>query len=77
MFIKKSKSLLIGFIYRPPDSSKHLSKDFDTSFANVMSTATAEDKEVILAGDLDCNYLKSSDPKDLEKKFTIKVNELK
>ena len=74
LFIKKSKSLLIGFIYRPPDSSKHPSKDFYT-FANVMSTVTAEDKEVILAGDLHCNYLKSSDHKDL--KDTIKVNGLK
>lgn len=75
LFIKKSKSLLVGFVYRPPDGSKHLGNDFDSTFADVLLTATAEDKETILAGDLNCNYMKSSDHED--HKNIIKVNGLK
>ena len=53
----------------------YLSKDFNSSFAQVVSTASLEDKEVIVAGDLNANYLKSSEHKDLKDIF--KVNSFK
>ena len=47
-------------MYRPPDTSKYPNKGFDALFSDVMSVSTAEDKEMILAGDLNCSYMKSS-----------------
>ena len=55
IFPQKSKSILICFLYRPPDTSSYLSKDFDPLFDDILTTANAENKEVIFAGDLNCN----------------------
>ena len=62
----KSKGFLIGVIYRPPDSSKHLPDNFNETFESMMSTVVSEDKECILTGDINCNYLEGSDHKDLK-----------
>ena len=35
----KSKGFLIGFIYRPPDSSKHLSKNFTCKLESTYRTS--------------------------------------
>lgn len=61
IFIKYSKSLLASVVYRPPDSSKYLNRKFEHVFADFITTAVSEDKEFILSGDLNCDYLKRSD----------------
>ena len=61
--ISKSKPISICFVYRPPDTSKYLIKDFDDVFSNMMSTSRIENKEIILAGDLNCDYRKPSKTK--------------
>ena len=62
----KSKGFLIGFIYRPPDSSKHLPKNFNCKLESMLTNISLENKECILTGDMNCNYLVNSDHKELK-----------
>jgi exonuclease III len=55
-----SKSFVIGHVYRPPDSSKHLSKCFNKTFLNILSKLNIENKECIVLGDMNINYLNNS-----------------
>ncbi len=64
LLIKHSKSILLCLCYRPPDSSKHLHKAFNSEFSNSITMALAENKETIIIGDLNCNYLQQSDQTD-------------
>ena len=62
----KSKGFLIGFIYRPPDSSKHLPKNFNCKLESMLTNISLENKECILTEDMNCNYLVNSDHKELK-----------
>ena len=64
--IKHTQSFLVACYYRPPNSSKYLSKDFNTQFNESLIAAQKEKKEVILLGDLNANYLKRDDCKELK-----------
>ena len=75
IFPQKSKQILICFSYRPPNTSSYLSNDFDPLFEDMLTTANAENKEVILARDLNCNYSKKSESKST--KEIMKTNGLK
>ena len=68
---KKSKSFLIGILYRPPDSSKHLHKNFLQTLSNVLSTISNSNKEIIIIGDINANYLNNKDHKPLKELFQI------
>ena len=52
-----SKGILLGTFYQPPDGSDFLDVEFMSSFENVLEVANAEMKEVIMMGDLKCNFL--------------------
>lgn len=52
-----SKSFILGVVYRPPDNSKYLSKNFENSLLNTIIKVNAENKELIIIGDLNINYL--------------------
>ena len=54
---KCSNGFLVAIVYRPPASSKHLSDTFESSFDNVLSALALEGKELIITGDLNCDYL--------------------
>ena len=45
LLMKHSKSILLCLCYRPPDSSKHLHKAFNSEFNNSITRALAENKE--------------------------------
>ena len=50
------KRVLLGVVYRPPDS-----KDFFSEFTNILARATAEaNKTIMLAGDFNCDVLSTS-----------------
>ena len=74
IFIKNTKSLLIACYYRPPNSSKHLSKNFNNAFNESLIAAQKEQKEIIILGDFNANYLNSQDNKEL--KAIINLNGL-
>ena len=71
----KSSSYLIGVIYRPPDSSKHLPKNFNNSFDEMLRKACELSLETILMGDANVNYLVPGDGKDF--KSIVSSNGLK
>ena len=65
---------MIGTLYRPPNGSEFLPKDFPAYFDDMLITVSAENKEVILMGDINCNFLKKSNDADI--KSVIDVNGL-
>ena len=52
-----SKCFILGVVYRPPDSSKHLNKNFENNFLRTILKVNTETKELIIIGDLNINYL--------------------
>ena len=62
----KTKGFLFGIIYRPPDYSNHLCANFNCKFESMLSAVSSENKEFLLTGDMNCNYLVNSDHKDLK-----------
>ena len=54
--IKKSKPFIFGCFYRPPDSSKHLSKNFNELLNENIERISKEKKEIIIMGDFNINY---------------------
>ena len=57
VFLKNAKSLLFGTAYKPAESSKHIDKKFAEKFDSILSIIAAENKETIIGGDLNCDYL--------------------
>ncbi len=57
---KRTSSFFVGILYRPPDSSKHLSNDFDAAFEKSLEDLGSEDREKIILGDINCDYLKTN-----------------
>ena len=66
VFPNKAKSFLICCMYRPPENSKYLSSNFNKTFSNMLMTVTELQKEVILLGDLNVNFLKKNDNPDIK-----------
>ena len=58
--------MLVCIIYRPPESSKHLSDHFEEKLDGVLTITAIENKETLLIGDMNCNFLKSSDYKTIK-----------
>ena len=71
IFVKKSKSMLFCTLYKPPDSSKHLDKTFTSKLDEMITMIHHENKETIIAGDLNCNYLEQDDHKNIKDLFHI------
>jgi len=67
---KKTKPIIFGIVYRPPDSSKHLSKDFNKSINEILLTLDKEKSETIIMGDLNIDYNKRNDHSSIKCLFT-------
>ena len=57
ILITKSKNILFGSLYRPPISSQFISADFNAILEDTLSLAATENKEILLVGDLNANFL--------------------
>ena len=68
---KFSRGLLIGVVYRPPATSKHLNEDFNEFLNLMLSKASEKKKEIIILGDMNTNFLAPGDSKDFESTFDI------
>lgn len=66
IFIKKSKSVVIACHYKPPNSSKYLTKDHNELFDNALLRYCSEDKETIILGDINTDFQKQSDNKEIK-----------
>ena len=51
IYVKRSKSFLIGCFYRPPGSSKYLAKNYNDQLQEHLNTIVKENKETIIVGD--------------------------
>ena len=60
VLVKNSKPILVGNLYRPPDSSDYLPEDFNDRFETMLSNVCCEDKETLLLGDFNCDYSKAN-----------------
>ena len=56
ILIPKSKSLLVGAVYRPPVGSNYLHPEFNAEIKESLDNAIAEEKEVIILGYLNANF---------------------
>ena len=68
---KNCKSFILGVVYRPPDSSKHLSKNFDKKFINTIEKVNNENKEILIVGDLNINYLSKDSHLQLKESIAL------
>ena len=50
-----------GTIYKPPDSSKHLPKNFNFFLSKTLQSIDSEKRESIIMGDMNVNYLIEND----------------
>ena len=55
--INKFRPILLGNIYRPPDTSLYLPRDFNDKFETMLEKINAEEKETLLLGDMNCDFL--------------------
>ena len=56
VLIPKSRNLLVGTFYRPPNSSSYYDKDFMSKFEVIVNECTAQGNEIITMGDLNCDF---------------------
>ena len=68
---KNAKKFLLAVIYRPPDSSKYLSKDFVKAITEKIQTVQKENKETIIVGDINCDYSNPEDHCDIKTLFNV------
>ena len=66
------KPILLCFVYRPPDSSAYSDSVFIVKLQEMLQLTTIENKETILAGDLNCKYLVPNDLKEI--KDVLQIN---
>ena len=59
IFLPKAKGILFGTFYRPPSQT-----DFMNPFRDVLESASAENKELIVTGDFNCDFLVKSCSKE-------------
>ena len=67
-----SRGILLGTVYRPPDSSSFLNDEFMCFFEESLEAAIAEEIEVIIMGDLNCNFLPRTKSDGETKKIKIR-----
>ena len=67
----KTKSFLIGIIYRPPDTSDYLPPNFNNLLDDVLTLISVEGKELSLLGDINCNYLDKKNNVEVKSIFTL------
>ena len=61
IWLKNMKPFIFGTIYKPPDSSKHFSKNCNFFFSKILQSVDNEKRESIIMGDMNVNYLKEND----------------
>lgn len=61
----------MAVLYRPPDSSKHLCKNFTKIIAEKLQLIHNENKETIIIGDINCDYQNPESNQDIKTLFKI------
>ena len=66
---KNCKLFVVGVLYRPLDTLKYSNKNFLKSLSDVLNKLSYEDKETILMGDINCDYLKDNYHREIKNLF--------
>ena len=66
-----AKSFLLSTIYRPPDGSKYLFKNFITLLNDTLNVISVKHKECIIMGDTNINYLDKNNHNDIKDIFML------
>ena len=70
VFRKNSRSILVCILYRPPDTSRHLHKNFQEKLDEMIEISVSEYKETIVLGDVNCYCMKNSAHPEIKNIFT-------
>ena len=71
VLIPKSKGFLLGIFYRPPETSKYLSADFNSVFKDMLQKCSNENKETNMLGDFNVNFMNNDHDKDIKSVFRL------
>ena len=66
IILKNSNNFLITTHYRPPQSSNYLQSNYHELFSESLALLSDESKEVILLGDLNVNFLKPTENREIK-----------
>ena len=66
IFPNKAKSFIVRCIYRPQDRSHHLPKNWRSNFTELLMSVIDCEKETILLGDMNINYLQRANNPDIK-----------
>jgi exonuclease III len=55
--LPKVRGFLVGIFYTPPDSSAYHDKDFMLKLNDMLDMALEQDREVIITGDFNCDFM--------------------
>ena len=66
LLFPKTRGILIGIIYRPQDTFKYLPKRCEEKLSSMLELVSIENKEILMLGDMNCNYLAKSDHKEIK-----------
>ena len=72
IMVERGNSFLIGIMYRPPNTSKHLNKNFEQKLANILNNISLLNKETIILGDLNCNCLDNKSNVSIKDLFKLR-----
>ena len=68
---KHCRGILIAIMYKPPDSSKYLQKDFNACLSSMLTKPTEECKETMILGDASINFIIGKNNKELKSIFSV------
>ena len=68
--LKNTKTFIFGTVYKPPDSSKHLSKNFNFFLSKTLQSIDSEKREPVIMGDRNVNYLIKNNHEVIKDIFT-------
>ena len=68
--LKNTRPLIFGTNYKPPDSSKHLSKKFNFFLSKTLQSFNSEKRESVITVDMNVNYLIENDHEVIKDIFT-------
>ena len=66
-----TKPFFVCILYRPPGTSKHLCKNYTNVFNKFLQKLGRENRETIIIGDININYLDDDNNKDMKELLTL------
>ena len=69
--LQNTSNILLCITYRPPDTSSYLHENFNDLLSNMLTKSTNLSKEVIIAGNLNVNYLNKNCNKPFKETLSL------